>query len=128
MTHMWLFFGLLANMKHKVNRWPGYTIAKNLARMKLRDRMKQGPFSDSGESALPADIPGLAIEDRIIMQAYLGELQEEEQIIVSLRAVSGWKHKDIARFLHMPVQHVIVKYNRSIKKLQKKFKQETGAV
>lgn len=97
------------------------TIAKNLALMKLRDRNRIMALSDTDQANLAAENPKWSIEDKLLMQTYLQELSEDEQMIVTLRAVSGWKHREIAKFMEKPLQHVIVKYNRSIKKLMRKL-------
>lgn len=98
-----------------------FTITKNLALMKLRDRKRQVPMPDSLADNLVSDHRSLPIEDKLVLQAYLQELKQDEQAIVILRAVSGWKHRDIARYMELPLQHVIVKYNRAIKKLMRKM-------
>ena len=101
-----------------------YTITKNLALMKIRDRRKGNLFPEDGGVERTINKPDFAIEDRIVLQSFLRELTDEEQTIVILHAVSGWKHKEIAAFLKMPVQNIIVKYNRAIKKLNRKYKQQ----
>ena len=66
-----------------------------------------------------ADSP---VEDRLIVRQMLSALDENERQIVSLHAVAGLKHREIASMLDMPLATVLSKYNRSIKKLQKIFK------
>ena len=101
-----------------------YTIAKNLALMKIRDRKKYDLFPENGGVDSTINTKDFAIEDRIVLQAFLRELTDEEQSIVVLHAISGWKHKEIAAFLKLPIQNIIVKYNRAIKKLIRKYKQQ----
>ena len=49
----------------------------------------------------------------------LKNLSDEERQIVMLHAVSGFKHREIARLLEMPLSTVLSKYNRAMKKLRK---------
>ncbi len=50
-------------------------------------------------------------------------LDEDERQIVIMHAVSGLKHREIAKILDSPLSTVLSRYNRAIKKLQK---QEEG--
>ena len=101
-----------------------YTVTKNLALMKIRDRNKSDLFPENDVVNNTSNTPDYAIEDRIVLQSFLHELTDEEQNIVVLHAISGWKHKEIATFLNLPVQNIIVKYRRAIKKLIRKFEQQ----
>ncbi len=94
------------------------TIAKNLARMKMRmaKRMLDADESDWGKylSAKPEVSP----DERILLQTAMKILSDEEQQIVMLHAVSGMKHREIAALLDMPTATVLSKYSRAIKKLR----------
>ena len=57
---------------------------------------------------------------RCLMKA----LSEEEREIVVLHAVSGFKHREIADILDIPLSTVLSKYHRSIKKLKTVAKEE----
>lgn len=100
-----------------------YTITKNLALMKIRDRNEYELFPEDGSLDKISKTQDFSIEDKIVLQVFLRELTDEEQSIVVLHAISGWKHKEIAAFLKLPIQNIIVKYNRAIKKLMRKYKQ-----
>ena len=71
------------------------TIAKNLCLQQLRAQRKT------------ADMP----ED-------MRQLSDGERQIVTLHAVAGFKHREIAAILQMPLATVLSKYNRAIKKLK----------
>ena len=58
------------------------------------------------------------------LRGLLGNLSEEEREIVVLHAVSGLKHREIARLLEIPLSTVLSKYARAIKKLQKILAEE----
>ena len=97
------------------------TIAKNLCYSLFRGRSRFANVSDEEIDAYfaRADSP---VEDRLIVRQMLSALDENERQIVSLHAVAGLKHREIASMLDMPLATVLSKYNRSIKKLQKIFK------
>ena len=100
-----------------------FTITKNLALMKLRSRNRSVSLEESDPAILVADKPTLSIEDKLVLRMYLEELTDDEQMLVVLHAAAGWKHREVAAFMAMPLQHAIVKYNRAIRKLAKKFRQ-----
>ncbi|MBQ2325886.1 MAG: sigma-70 family RNA polymerase sigma factor, partial [Clostridia bacterium] len=62
---------------------------------------------------------GLSPEDTAILRVCMESLTEEELRIVVLHAVSGFKHREIASLLSLPLPTVLSKYSRSIKKLKK---------
>ena len=96
------------------------TIARNLALMKLRDQKRAQPFAAEEENAEVADPdnPTLTAEDRLVLAAAMRALTDEECQIVSLHALSGFKHREIARFLSLPLSTVLSKYHRALKKLK----------
>lgn len=98
-----------------------FTIARNLCLMRLRTASKASstPLDELTDSDYMADSGETHSEDRIVLQAALKILAEEEREIVILHAVSGLKHHEIAKSLGMPLSTVLSKYNRSLKKLKK---------
>lgn len=98
-----------------------FTIAKNLCLMRMRtsNRMSDGPIEDYEGNPELTTSGEFHSEDRIVLQAALRILSDEEREIVMLHAVSGWKHHEIAANLGMPLSTVLSKYNRSLKKLKK---------
>lgn len=94
------------------------TIARNLARMKLRERSKLVELEDAQWEAIPADAPSVTPEDRQVLQEALAALTNEERRIVLLHAVSGLKHREIAKLLELPLSTVLSKYHRALKKLR----------
>lgn len=52
----------------------------------------------------------------------LNILKEDEREIISLHIVSGLKFREIAKLLNKPLSTILSKYNRAIKKLQRKNK------
>lgn len=67
-------------------------------------------------------------EKRLILMEILKSLSEEERQIITLHAVSGLKHRQIAELLDLPLSTVLSKYNRAIKKLRNEFKEDANDV
>ena len=93
-------------------------IAKNSAIDFLRQR-KQQVYLD--------EIENVGKEDEIsggeVMTAIETTLNEEEQRIVILHVLWGYKHHEIGKILSLPTGTVTSKYKRSIEKLQKVLKE-----
>ncbi len=94
------------------------TIARNLARMKLRQGNRVEDLSEEEWDAIPADKSDLEVEERHLLQTALAALSDQERQIVMLHAVSGLKHREIAALLEMPLPTVLSKYHRALKKLR----------
>ena len=67
------------------------------------------------------DSPAVTAEDRAVLQAALGALDDQERQAVLLHAVSGLKHREIAEILELPLPTVLSKYHRALKKLRKQL-------
>ena len=93
------------------------TVARNLARMKLRQSAKFAELDEQQWDAIPAECD-LDVEERYLLQTALSKLSDEERQIVLLHAVSGLKHREIAHLLEKPLATVLSKYNRALKKLK----------
>lgn len=95
-----------------------FAIARNLALNHLRFNQRQTALDDNWEDdprhAYTSD-PG----DRLVLQAALRILEEDERQIVLLHAVSGLKHREIALNLNLPLSTALSKYHRALKKLKK---------
>ena len=59
--------------------------------------------------------------DIVVLKAALQILTEEERQIVTLHALSGCKHREIAEILQIPLPTVLSKYHRALKKLKKEL-------
>ncbi|MBC8585561.1 RNA polymerase sigma factor [Youxingia wuxianensis] len=95
-----------------------FTIAKNLSRNFLRQK---------NHSIVTDDF--LAVEedefhyvtdrtDRMILEAALDILEEEDRQILLLHAVSGLRHREIAASLGVPLSTALSRYHRALKKLK----------
>ncbi len=100
------------------------TIAKNHARMKLRERNREEALPES-----PAEDPAAFqqiqnLEARAVLLAALKALTDEERQIVTLHCVSGLKNREIATLMGLPLNTVLSKYHRALKKLKTLLKEE----
>ena len=99
------------------------TITRNLCLMKLRERQKTAGlpredwerYLDSREEITP--------EDRLVLIQCMRRLNDQERQIVVLHAVSGFKHREIAELMELPVSTVLSKYRRALKKLRQSLEE-----
>ncbi len=95
------------------------TIARNLSLMLIRSRKRYQDLEDYEWEAITDERTEVKSEDKILVETLMKELKDEERQIVTLHAVSGLKHREIAQMLDIPLATVLSKYNRAIKKMQK---------
>ena len=60
-------------------------------------------------------------ENKILLASVFEHISDEERNILILHAVSGFKHREIANLLEIPLTTVLSKYNRTIKKIKKRM-------
>jgi len=102
------------------------TITRNLAYMRLqRSEARNVPLDDYTELASEGD-EYTESDRKLMIKTALEVLSAEERQIVTLHAVSGLKHREIARMLNMPLSTVLTKYKRSLEKLKKKLGGDDG--
>lgn len=94
------------------------TIVRNLSLMKIRDRRKTMDIPEDEWSLFVADTAAVTSEDKLVLTAALKAITPEESQIVILHVVGGFKHREIAGILELPLSTVLSKYNRAIKKLK----------
>ena len=100
-----------------------FTIAKNLCYTVFRARTRFVDVPDEDIEGRYADDSVATADDKLVINQLLTVLSDDERQIVVMHAMSGLKHKDIARVLDMPLGSILSKYNRAIKKLQKAFEE-----
>ena len=94
------------------------TITRNLCLQQLRERSKMADSSqEQWELYLPSN-DRFTMEDRNVLLACMEQLSDQERQIVILHAVSGFKHREIAALLELPLSTVLSKYNRALKRLR----------
>ena len=95
------------------------TITKNVCLMQLRRRRHEAALPDGNRAADLGRIDDR--EDRIVLETAFSVLSEEECRIIMLHAVSGVKHREIARLLELPLATVLSKYRRGLAKLRREL-------
>lgn len=95
------------------------TVTRNLCLQKLREYQKRSDIPQEDWEAYIGSCDKMSTEDKLILTECLKNLSDAERRIVVLYAVSGFKHREIAKLLEMPLSTVLSKYNRAMKKLRK---------
>ncbi len=98
------------------------TITRNLATSRLREVGRNLPLEDSLLAQLSHN-PMVDQEDLLTLDSLLSLLDDQERQIVTLHALTGLKHREIAQLLSLPLPTVLSKYHRSIKKLNAAWKE-----
>ena len=60
----------------------------------------------------------------MMLEAVLSALSDEERQIVTLHALTGLRHREIARDLGLPLSTVLSRYSRALKKLKRCLSEE----
>lgn len=97
------------------------TIVRNLSLDLLRQRRRTEPLEL--EAGQYPDRPAVTPEDRMLLQALLSALGDAERQIITLHALGGLKHREIAALLDLPLPTVLSKYSRALKKLNVAWKE-----
>jgi len=93
------------------------TITRNNALMKIRSNNKIQDISDVEWNKIKKE-ENLTKEDVLFLRSSLEKLSDIERQIITLSAVSGLKHREIAHILKLPLTTTLSKYHRAIKKLR----------
>ncbi len=98
-------------------------IAKNTALTEIeKSKSKQTAVLD--DNLKTDDFSERKDERNDVLAAMKRSLTEEEQRIISLYAVFGYKHREIAKMLGVPTGTVTSKYKRAIDKLKNELKED----
>ena len=84
------------------------TVTRNLCLHKLRERSRRAEQPDCDWE-----------EEHLLLRACMEQLGGEERRIFLLHAVAGFKHREIAEFMELPLATVLSKYSRAVKKMRK---------
>lgn len=91
------------------------TITKNNALMKIR-KEKNTDDIDLYTNILSSSKQD--IDNKLFLSYLFNYVSDEERKIVILHAVSGLRHREIAKILNLPLGTVLSKYKRTISKLK----------
>lgn len=94
------------------------TITKNLCFKRLSDRQRYTQTPELEWDGFTARQNTVDADDKLIIEACMKVLSDEERQIVVLHAVSGFKHREIATMLRLPLSTVLSKYHRALKKMK----------
>lgn len=93
-----------------------FTITRNLCLMKLRNSNRETQLDETFFESACTYSHIQSAEDRLLLQGIMTVLSDEERQIVILHAVCGFKHREIAKLLKIPLSTVLSKNSRAIKK------------
>lgn len=83
--------------------------------MKIR-KNKYHEDIDELKEILGEDKDKHTTENKILIETIFKHISDEERNILILHSISGFKHREIAKMLKLPLATVLSKYNRAIKK------------
>jgi RNA polymerase sigma-70 factor (ECF subfamily) len=95
-----------------------FTIARNLSMMQHRSAKRTVEEEIDQLEHDPRFSTQFDREDHVFLKEILSQLNEKERSIILLHTVSGYKHREIARDLNMPLSTVLSNYSRGMNKLR----------
>lgn len=102
------------------------TIAKNHCYKLLKQRKKTESLNLEDWRDDPSLVTYMQSDAKLLIYHIMQSLTDKERQVVVLHAVSGFKHREIAAMLNMPLPSVLSRYNRAIKKLKDQLEKEDG--
>ncbi len=102
-----------------------FTIVRNLCYMKLRTNKDWLFNSLEDYEHLQSEHNETEVEDKLVLKSLLRILNEQERQIVTLHAMTGMKHREIAQIMELPLPTVLTKYARAIAKMKKEIKADS---
>ncbi|MBE5742982.1 MAG: RNA polymerase sigma factor [Clostridiales bacterium] len=92
-----------------------FQIAKNHALTELKKNSRKEEYEDKSS---------VGFTQGEVFDAMQRALSEEEQRIVILHVLWGYKHREISKLIESPIGTVVSKYKRAIDKLKKALKED----
>lgn len=99
------------------------TVTRNLALSRLRERARVADIPEETWQLFYVESPAVTHEDRLVLQAAMTALSESERQVVTLHALTGLKHAEIAEIMGLPLSTVLSKYSRARGKLESILKE-----
>lgn len=96
-----------------------FTITRNHCLMKLRSQKRRGEVSIDELEHWIEEQPGLHPEEKLVLEAALKSLGDEEYQIVVLHSLGDLRHREIAQLLDLKLSTVLSKHRRALAKLRK---------
>ena len=97
------------------------TIAKNHCFKIFRNR-KWNDQDILENTAFESHDFALSEDEKWVLEELLTSLNDDERQIIMLHAVAGFKHREIADLLNMPLSTVLSKKHRGLKKMKENYK------
>lgn len=94
------------------------TIAKNLCLKQLHQRSRTESLPEEDWKNSLEFATEMTADDKVVLRQCMEALSDDERQIVVLHAVSGFKHREIAALMSLPLPTVLSKYHRAIKKMK----------
>lgn len=94
------------------------TITRNLCLQKYREYQKRSDIPQEDWESYIESNPNMSPEDKLILAECMERLSDQERQIVTLHAAAGFRHREIAKLLKLPLSTVLSKYNRALKKMR----------
>ena len=95
-----------------------FTIARNLCLLRLRERGRTADIPPEDWEDGYGHAADVGPDDRLLLEHCMTRLSDEERQIVVLHAVAGFKHREIADIMDIPLPTVLSKYHRALRKLR----------
>lgn len=95
-----------------------FTIAKNLCMKHLAEQQRYSKTPLEDYELFHGKDESVASEDKLVIEACMKLLTDDERQIVVLHAVSGFKFREIGKMMDLPLSTVLSKYHRSMKKMK----------
>lgn len=96
-----------------------FTVAQNILKRHKAIKARHISYDDAIADTVD-ESQGIeeALSERSFLKWLISSLDEQSRSILVMHAVSGLKHREIAKILDIPLATVLSKYNRAIKKLK----------
>ena len=100
------------------------TITKNTCLESIRKNRNKVNLTQEQWLLVASKEDEISAVDREILNQCLNKLDDKERQIVMLHSLTGYKFKEVAQILKLPLSTVLSRHNRAIKKLQQIVRQE----
>ncbi len=100
------------------------TITRNTCLQTFRENKNKVDFSEQQWLLQESKDDDVSAADRELLNQCLNKLDDKERQVIMLHSLTGYKFKEIAQLLKLPLSTVLSRHNRALKKLQQMVKQE----
>lgn len=101
-----------------------FTVARNLCLSKLRIRSRFSDIPEEDWEKFLQSNDHISLNNKMIIEHCMRDLTDDEREILLLHALSGLKHREIAKLTNRPLSTILSKYHRALKKMRASLKEE----